>query len=283
VGGFSDRRNPSHINAVSVDTDGNLLISARHTSTVYKLDRRSGEIIWRLGGKKSDFALGSGLPFWYQHNPIATEPGVVRIFDNESNGIPVLPASRVIWVQEDLVTKTATLVRSIQHPDGLSAPSQGGSQALDNGDTFVGWGAVGRFSEFDPDGNLIFDANVPTGYDTYRAYRFAWEGEPGTKPTASAQLQNGATVVDAIWNGATEVATWDVLDRSHGGSNHDALPAGSPNKASVNGGNDVVASAPWNGLDTTITVNQSLTAVIVVARDSKGQEIGRSPLAAVGQ
>ena len=61
---------------------------------------------------------------------------------------------------------------------GLSVSSQGGSQALENGDTFVGWGVVGRFSEFDADGHLIFDASVPAGYDTYRAYRFSPRGDP---------------------------------------------------------------------------------------------------------
>ena len=56
-----------HINAVSPDEDGNLLISSRHTWTVYKLDRHSGAVIWRLGGKNSDFALGPA-----RHLPIST-------------------------------------------------------------------------------------------------------------------------------------------------------------------------------------------------------------------
>ena len=59
-----------HLNAVSIDDDGNLLLSARHTSTVYKIDRRTGTVIWRLGGKRSDFNLGPGVRFWYQHNPV---------------------------------------------------------------------------------------------------------------------------------------------------------------------------------------------------------------------
>jgi hypothetical protein len=34
-----------HMNSIDVDTDGNLLISARHTSAVYKVDRSTGKII----------------------------------------------------------------------------------------------------------------------------------------------------------------------------------------------------------------------------------------------
>jgi hypothetical protein len=63
-----------HINSIEVDHDSNLLVSARNTFTVYKIDRRSGEIIWRLGGKKSDFEMGPGTWMRYQHDasPMAT-------------------------------------------------------------------------------------------------------------------------------------------------------------------------------------------------------------------
>jgi len=163
-----------HINGIALDDDGNLLLSARHTSSVYKLDRHTGAVIWRLGGKKSDFLFGPGAAFWFQHDPVIAGPNTLRIFDNEVNPKPVLPASRVIWLKLDPSTKTATLIRSLDHPDHLSALSQGSAQPLDNGNTFVGWGEPGRLSEFDSNGRLIFDATLPKGYDTYRAYRFRW-------------------------------------------------------------------------------------------------------------
>ena len=139
-----------HVNSVNLDTDGNLLISARHTSTVYKVDHQTGSVIWRLGGKESTLAAGPGVKFAYQHNALPEGQNTVRIFDNESNGVPVLPHSRIIRVHIDPKAKTATLVSSVEHPDGLSAGSQGNAQLLPNGDTFVGWGQLGRFSEFDP-------------------------------------------------------------------------------------------------------------------------------------
>ena len=123
---------------------GTLLISSGYASAVYKVNRRSGHVIWRLGGKNSNFDLGPETRFWYQHNPVA-DGGSIRIFDNESDGTPVLCFSRVIWLDADPFSGTATLVRSLRHPQGLSVSSQGGSQALENGDTFVGWGVVGRF------------------------------------------------------------------------------------------------------------------------------------------
>jgi len=49
-----------HINSIEEDGEDHLLISARRTSAVYKVDRESGEVAWRLGGKRSDFEMGEG-------------------------------------------------------------------------------------------------------------------------------------------------------------------------------------------------------------------------------
>ena len=235
-----------------------------YIKSIGKLDRQTGAVIWRLGGKKTDFTLGPGVQFAWQHNPIAVDASTIRIFDNESNGTPGLPYSRVIWVQHDDVNKTATLVRSIEHPAALSAASQGNSEALDNGDTFVGWGALGRISEFDPYGNLLFDASVPAGQDTYRGYRYDWHPDLHDKPTATVQVQSdGSTLVHAIWNGATDIATWEIVD------------------SSKHGGQKILTSSPWNGLDTAITVGGPVSSVRVVALDLHGNELGTSPAATV--
>jgi hypothetical protein len=244
-----------HINAVSIDEDGNLLVGARDTWAVYRIDRHSGEVLWRLGGTKSNFALGPGVAFAWQHNPtVADDHGLIRIFDNEA-APAVLPYSRVVWVRHDDVNKTATLERWFKHPDNLSAGSQGDSQALPNGDTFVGWGALTRFSEFAPNNDLLFDAALPDGYNSYRAFKNEWLGLPDEPPTATAQVADEATTVQATWNGATTVAHWDVVDAAT---------------------QSIVATADWDGLDTTIQVDEPLSSFVVVARDFLGFEIGRS-------
>jgi hypothetical protein len=247
-----------HINAVNLDEDGNIIINARNTWTTYKVDRESGQVIWRLGGKKTSFALGAGVAFAWQHDPEPVDRTTLRIFDNEA-APTILPTSRVIWVRRDRHDHTATLLRSIVHPDGLLAGSQGNSQALDDGHTFVGWGATGRVSEFDRAGRLLFDASVPAGWDTYRAYRNVWHAAPDSRPTASAQRNaDGSTTVHAIWNGATEVTRWIVV----GGARPASLwPLG---------------SAAWNGLDTAVTLTTEAEHVAVVAEDAGGRLIGRS-------
>ncbi|MDQ3879172.1 MAG: arylsulfotransferase family protein, partial [Actinomycetota bacterium] len=156
-----------HINSVQLADDGNLLVSARHTSTIYKIDRQTGAIIWRLGGKSSDFKMGKGTRFSWQHNAMAAGRNTVRIFDNASNGTSSAGQSRVLWIHLNEQSKTATLQKSITHPDKLSAGSQGNAEALPQSHTFVGWGQLGRVSEFDEAGKLLFDATLPNGYDTY--------------------------------------------------------------------------------------------------------------------
>jgi hypothetical protein len=247
-----------HINSVKLDTDGNLLISSRHTWTVYKVNRTTGALIWRLGGKKSDFAI-TGTPFAWQHDAEAVDAGTIRVFDNESNGVPVLPYSRVAWISHDDATMTASVVRTIEHPDALSALAEGSAQGLDNGDTFVEWGILGRFSEFDPNGQLLFDGALPPNYGTYRGYRFVWDAAPATSPTASVLLaSDGSSTVHAFWNGATGVASWEVMGGSAAGSL------------------SIIASAPWSGLDTVIPVPGSPSVVEVVALDAAGTVIGTS-------
>ena len=71
-----------HINSIDVDPDGNLLVSSRRTFTVYKIDRQSGEIIWRLGGKRSDFEMGPGTWMRYQHDARRQSDGTITVFDN---------------------------------------------------------------------------------------------------------------------------------------------------------------------------------------------------------
>jgi hypothetical protein len=186
-----------HINAVHFDTDGNLLIDARDTWTTYKVNRFSGNIIWQLGGKDSSFTLqaapGQTLdsaeePFAWQHDPEAIGNDEYTFFDNESSGTPELPYSRAITVKLNQRRRTATLLSSDAQPEGLSAPSQGNAQTTDEGNLFVGWGALPYFSEFSPSGQLLFNAQFPAGVNTYRAYLLPWNppgaggsgpGEPG--------------------------------------------------------------------------------------------------------
>ena len=173
-----------HINAVHLDTDGNLLINSRYTWTTYKVNRHTGKIIWELGGKQSTFKLKAapgqvldraGEIFAFQHDPEAIGNNEYTFFDDESDGATTLLAhSRVVTVMLDLATRVATLVKSVNQPAGLVAPAEGNAQTTRNGDLFVGWGELPYISEFSPSGRLLFNAQLSAGTTSYRAYRLPW-------------------------------------------------------------------------------------------------------------
>jgi hypothetical protein len=173
-----------HINAVHVDTDRKLLIDARNTWTVYKVDRHDGDIVWQLGGKASSFTLAAAPGqtlnaaneiFAWQHDPEALGHDLYTIFDNEASSTQQLPYSRAVTFKVDEKADVATLVASDDQPHGLSAPSQGNAQTTDGGVRFVGWGSLPYFSAFDGSGQLVYDARFPTGVNSYRAYLLPWE------------------------------------------------------------------------------------------------------------
>ncbi len=197
-----------HINSVDLDHDGGLLVSSRSTHTVYKLDRR-GTIVWRLGGSRSDFSMGAGSSFAWQHDARRQPDGTLTIFDNGATPA-VERLSRGLILDVDESAMTATLLRQYTRPPIL-AGSQGSMQLLPNGNVFVGWGETPRVSEFDRSGQLLFDALLGSKYQSYRAFRLPWSARPADAPALALTRSRGGLTAYASWNGATDVAAWRLL------------------------------------------------------------------------
>ena len=162
-----------HINSANPTPDGHVIISARHTWGLYKVDRTTGRVRWRLGGKRSDFDLPASATFAWQHDAHFENPTTLRLFDNGSDGTEtVTDESQVLWFSIKESTRTARLERRLVHPEKVSAHAMGNAQRLENGNVFVGWGTAARISEFAADGTLLFDATLPNV--SYRAYRQIW-------------------------------------------------------------------------------------------------------------
>ncbi|MDP9135786.1 MAG: arylsulfotransferase family protein [Actinomycetota bacterium] len=208
----------AHTNSVSLDIDGDFLMSARNTWTVYKIDRETGEIRWRLGGKESDFRLPAAARFAWQHDAHRRSDGAITVFDNSAFP-PVRKFSRALALRLDEGEETATLLRATAHPSKLLAATQGSQQTLPNGNFLVGWGSQRQLTEFDAAGNPLFNAFLSLGFESYRSYRLPWVGLPRTRPKVAAADEPGAgTDAYMSWNGATEVATWELFAGSSAGS-----------------------------------------------------------------
>jgi len=240
-----------HINSIADGPGGTILVSGRNTSALYLL-RRDGSIVWRLGGRRSDFGPAAAVKFRYQHFARFHGPTTISLFDN--GAIPKEePYTRPLVLEIDPATKTAKVLKTFVHPKKFSSPFEGDLELLPDGGAFVGWGGIRKLTEFSPAGKVRFQMTLPYG-DTYRGYRLPWTGDPGDKPLVAVDGDR----IYASWNGKRGIARWQVL----AGPDADHLA--------------VVASRPWDGLETMIGLETPPTVVAVRALDAAGHPLGRS-------
>lgn len=244
-----------HVNSVQELSTGKVLISARNTWGVYLIDERTGRIDWTLGGKHSDFHMGPGTRFAWQHHATLHRDGLLTLFDDAQ--VPPEPESSAKELR--IKAGTVSLVRRDYHSPRVHAGYEGSAQLLPNGNMLVGWGDTRDFSEYSPTGRQIFNGSFLGGINSYRAYRFKWSGQPTTPPAiAVAAGPHGAIKVYASWNGATGVARWRVL----GGPARDRLNA--------------LEEAASRGFETGQRLHGAPRYLAVEAIGTQGHVLGRS-------
>ena len=227
-----------HLNSVALDTDGNVLLSARNTSALYKVDRQTGGLIWTFGGRHTSFPNLVGAPTPgptpdFPHHLRTLGGGSYSFFDNGSQR---QQRSRAHVVALNPATGTATITQSLEHDPPIFVGIQGNNQALPGGRRLVSWGNSGVATEYDASGNVIFDASL-SGTSTYRQFRHQWTGAPASRPVAVARAAGGgATSVAVSWNGDTRTTQWRIL----AGDRIDALAP--------------VATVSRDGFETTTTI-----------------------------
>ncbi|KAK5124826.1 hypothetical protein LTR85_001539 [Meristemomyces frigidus] len=231
VAGIGDYWDYIHLNSLDKDSDGDYYVSARHTSTVYKVSWLDKRIIWRLGGHNSSFSMADGVGFHWQHHVRVRAHNathtMLSIFDNASEDQSRNPAiaespsvAKVILL--DTVYMTATLLRNHTRPDRGYSRKLGSVQQIGydvaSSSLFVDWAQQGYISEYDSDDRLVLEAKfVSDRMSSYRAFKLPWVGKPTSKPqckilsTAFSDSVDSSQLASTFyisWNGATEVATW---------------------------------------------------------------------------
>jgi Arylsulfotransferase (ASST) len=255
---------PYHLNSISLDTDGNLILSMRNTWGVYKVNVQTGAVMWTLGTNQNQFKRGPGTSTAFQHDVLVQPGGTFTMFD-DGGGPPTVRAGRAIKVAVNESTKTVTLVKQYQHNPPLDTNFEGNAQELPNGDLFVGWGQQPYFTEFNASGKQIFDARFTSNTSSYRAYRFQWTGQPTTPPSIAAGANNDTTSeVWASWNGATTVSSWRVL----AGPSAGALTT--------------LETVGRHGFETGISASTGMPYFAVQALGSSGQVLGTTATVSVG-
>jgi len=242
-----------HLNSIDDDGDG-LLVSSRHTHTVYRIDRSTGTVLWRFGGKKSDFTLASDAAFAWQHDVRRQKDGTISLFDNHRYSGP-RGASRALFFRLDETGRTAALVHDYEYGHRLGT-AMGSAQLLGNGNVLVGWGTAPSLTEFAADGTAVYGAKL--GGISYRANRSVWQASPMWLPDVGTEpAHDGRMTVAASWNGATEVAGWRVLT------------------GATDAGISEVTTVAREGFETTVAV-PAAPRVAVQALDASGAVLATS-------
>lgn len=168
-----------HPNSIHFDSDTSFILSSRHMNEITKVDRRTREIIWRLGGKNNDFTfIGENfypnpydIRFSHQHGITRTPTGTILLFDNGNNRETQFSSS--VEYDLDEINMTATLVKRFINKPSLYSQAGGNTQRLHNGNTLTFWNKITTTAtEFHPDGsNALILSNV----NPNRIEKYLWE------------------------------------------------------------------------------------------------------------
>ena len=203
-----------HLNSIDVTPDGNLLVSGRHTWALYKLHRGTGEVMWRLGGKRTQFEMGRGAQFAWQHDVRLPNPHLLTVFDNGDDGRTHTHETRGLKLAVDEQARRVTLSRSYVRPRAVDATAMGSVRHLSDGHVAVGWGSAPYVSEFDAGGDVLTDLRIGT---STRA-EVVPQLPPGVvRPphdlpalAVARDGSSGQATAYASWNGSTELAHWRI-------------------------------------------------------------------------
>jgi hypothetical protein len=259
-----------HLNSIQILPDRRLLISMRNTWAIYLVDPQSGRTVWTLGGKHSSFASGPGTHFAWQHDARLVTTGSddgtgsrEKLTVYNDNCCPSGMLGRALGPSEGLVLRLdtvawrASLAAAYRHNPPLHTPYLGSMELEPDGDALVGSGS--SFSEYTPAGKDLFDATWPGKDESYRVLgTTTWVGTPYYPPSGVLRRVGGRGVVYASWNGATQVARWEVL----GGASASQLRG--------------VASRPRVGFETAIPLARTYRTYQVRALDAQGHMLGAS-------
>ena len=172
-----------HFNSIAIDpNDNNFIVSARHMNQIYKINRTSGQIMWRFGGSNDDFNLTENKIISHPHHATILPNGNLLLFDN---GVTKTPQqSRLVEFAIDENNFTATIVNQYTET-GRYFDIMGSAQKLQNGNYFIGWGGnitsqvnanKSDITEVNANGNIVLDisfSNNPNSFTySYRALKY---------------------------------------------------------------------------------------------------------------
>ncbi len=166
-----------HGNSIALTNDNQILISCRGMDEVTKIDRNTGEVIWRFGlhAINNMFTFTNDtIGFSKQHDARQLENGNITVYDNGNFHTPQF--SQGVEYQLDVTNYTATLVWNYVHDPAIFGTATGSNHRLENGNSLICWGLKWpeAFVEVDQDNNIQWELNYPDSIWNYQAFRDNW-------------------------------------------------------------------------------------------------------------
>ena len=260
-----------HANGISIDSDTSFLISCRHMEEITKVDRRTGDIIWRLGGKNNQFQfINDDLHFSHQHSIRALDNGNILLYDNGNLRIPQLSSAVEYAIDED--NKTATLIKRQYRNPAVYSNHQGTTQRIHNGNTILNWGPYWpSFTEFHPDGTPALEWDFTKHSFCPRIEKFKWQTKVFETSLDSIDfgLWESDTLLQKVWvknNISGELSINKVEKRTDFFNVKNELPL-------IISPNDSVELEIWFNPESSET--GYINDVLTIASDTETQRIAR--------
>lgn len=151
-----------HINGLCFDEEGNYLLSAPIEDQIWKVDAKSGELLWRFG-RNGDFKMDTAAYFSFQHSPYIMENGDLILFDNglynQRSG------AKAFRLDEE--NRTAETVINAMLPPDLYTSRMGNAFELPNGNLLQCSSKTGSVVVTDKSGKVLWESIMY--YAPYRA------------------------------------------------------------------------------------------------------------------
>lgn len=223
-----------HGNSLNADTDTTLIISSRNLNEVTKINRLTGQIIWRLGGRNNEFVFQNDTrKFAGQHTAVKTPAGTLTMFDN---GVGLDPLySRGLEYEIDEQNKSVRLMHEYRIDPDIYANVSGNLQRLPDGNTLIYWGPATfnseqLITEYDSPGNKILEARFDLDiHPNYRAYRSLWKPEIFSFNTDTLLFKGVVgedQIIHDLWitNNSRKTVTLSSIHHNNLGFNVTGLP-----------------------------------------------------------
>ncbi len=164
-----------HINSLDLDDDGNILLSSRHLHEVTKINRQTGEIVWRLGGKGNDFIIVNDphQGFFFQHEARRLASENITVYDNRTETDPSF-FSLVVEYSLDQTKMEARMAWQYINTPVTYAGAMGNMQRLPGGNSLIGWGfsSAPLLTEVTPAGEKVSELSTALPGASHRAFRY---------------------------------------------------------------------------------------------------------------